>query len=239
MTSGAIEGSHWLQTMLAKAPEAGGNHNILVMFAHGYNRLGIILYRQQLWAQASQAYLTARTFADKAGIRSISISTKLNEGLILTEQGFLDSARPLLEDAEEYYRLEGQTDNWVTTLLNLGRLELREGNLGKAEALLLEGIKSSIEKSDLSFVCCNLNLISCALLQGKDSEPYIVELKKLEPILDINNRAAFYYFVGLAAYSIGNAKLERKYSARAQDLIAQGASVNSFDLNLRSRVVMK
>ena len=237
--SGAVEGSHWLQTLLSKNPVPTEEYETLVMAANAHNRLGAIYYQQQNWTQANLAYLAARKFADQCGNRGISTSTKLNEGLILTEQGELERARPLLVEAEEYYRLEGQIYNWVTTLLNLGRLELREGNYARAEFFLLEGVKLTTEGPNLSVACCHLNLISCALLQGKDAQPNIDGLRSIEHILDIHNRAAFYYFMGLSAYSIGNNELERRFNARAEDLISQGASVNSFDLNLRSRVILK
>jgi tetratricopeptide (TPR) repeat protein len=233
--TGASEGISWLTMMLEKNPEPIQEDN-LVLYANAHNRLGAIHYQQQAWLPASLSYVKARRFADRAGNRTISVSTKLNEGLVYTEQGQLDLARPLLTEAEEYYRLEGQTHNWLIALLNLGRLELRDGNYDEAERLLLQGSQAGIEELAFTSALCNLNLVSCALLQGKDANRFLKDLEKQEAILDVNNQALLYYLIGLSAHSNGIQETEALFNRRVEQLLSAGANISSFDLSLKPLV---
>ena len=236
---GAAEGSNFIQTMLAKNPEPTEEHDVLVLYANAQNRLGVLQYQQQKWVPAQQAYVKAREFADRAENFAISISTKLNEGLVFMEQGLLDQARPLLTAAEEYYRLEGQTNNWLTALLNLGRLELRSGNLDKAESLLKEGSATNIDGMSVAASLCNLNLISCALLQGKDAQPYIDSLDRQPIVLNIHSRETLLFLKGLTAFAEGDTGLEQGLSQQAELLMKEGATINEFELGLKSKMIMK
>jgi tetratricopeptide (TPR) repeat protein len=186
LLTGATEGSSWLKTMLEKNPDSTEDHETLILYANANNRLGAFRYQQQDWLGATVSYSTARGFATRAGNLSVAVSTKLNEGLVYTEQGQLELARPLLAEAEEYYRLEGQTQNWLIALLNLGRLELRDGHYDVAEKLLLQGSQANIEELRVTSALCNLNLVSCALLQGSNPRKFLDELEKQESLLNIH-----------------------------------------------------
>lgn len=236
---GAAEGSTFIQTMLSKNLEPKGDHETLILYANAYNRLGVIHYQQQNWVKAQQSYKEARKYADQAENYSISTSTKLNEGLVFTEQGLLDQARPLLTEAEEYYRLEGMTHNWLIALLNLGRLELRAGNLTVAEKLLIEGSSKDSEGHIFASALCNLNLISCALLSGKSPAQYVQAVDNQESVLNVHGKAALYYLKGLIAFAEGDFNLESLYTQRAEQLLKEGATINEFELGLKSQIVMK
>ena len=234
---GAAEGSTSLQTFLAKNPEPIQDHEVLVLFANAWNRLGVLLYQQQNWLRAQEAYVKARRFADRAENVSISISTKLNEGLVFMEQGLLDRARPFLTEAEEYYRLEGLTQNWLTALLNLGRLELRAGNLDIAEDFLRQG--SENDRESFASALCNLNLISCSLLQRKNPQAYVEALEAQESVLNIHSRAALLLLKGIIAFTEGDYSQEKVLTHQAEMLLKEGATINEFELNLKSQIVLK
>ncbi|MEI8282227.1 MAG: hypothetical protein WCG75_07475, partial [Armatimonadota bacterium] len=236
---GAAEGSTFIQTMLEKNPKSSDDHEVLVLYANAYNRLGVLQYQQQKWVAAQQAYVKAREFADRAENFTISISTKLNEGLVFMEQGLLDQARPLLTEAEEYYRLEGQTQNWLTALLNLGRLELRAGNLDTAEGLLKEGSETNIPGLAYASSLCNLNLISCSLLQGKSPKLYVIAVESQQEVLSIHAKAAFLMLKGLTAFVDGDFGLESALTKQSELLLNEGATINEFELGLKSLILMK
>jgi tetratricopeptide (TPR) repeat protein len=236
LMAGAVEGSSWLKTMLDKNPEPSEDHDSLLLYANANNRLGAFRYQQQDWLGATVAYSTARRFANRAGNLSVAVSTKLNEGLVHMEQGQLEMARPLLTEAEEYYRLEGQTQNWLIALLNLGRLELRDGNYAVAEKLLLQGSQANIEELKVTSALCNLNLISCSLLQGASPKPYLEAVDKQDSVLSIHGRAIKNFLQGLVAYSEGDFELEAAYNKRAEFQCQEGATIPEFELSLKSKI---
>ncbi len=239
LLTGATEGSSWLKTMLEKNPDSTEDHETLILYANANNRLGAFRYQQQDWLGATVSYSTARRFATRAGNLSVAVSTKLNEGLVYTEQGQLELARPLLAEAEEYYRLEGQTQNWLIALLNLGRLELRDGHYDVAERLLLQGSQANIEELRVTSALCNLNLVSCALLQGSNPRQYLDELEKQESLLNIHSLAIKNYLEGLVAYTEGDLETEAACNQKMEFLRLEGATINEFELGLKSKVVLK
>ena len=239
LLTGAAEGSSWLKVMLDKNPEPTEEHESQLLYANANNRLGAFRYQEQDWLGATISYSTARRFATRAGNLSVAVSTKLNEGLVYMEQGQLDLARPLLTEAEEYYRLEGQTQNWLIALLNLGRLELRDGHYAVAEHLLLQGSQANIEELKYTSALCNLNLVSCALLQGRSAKPYLDALETQESVLNIHGQAVKNYLHGLVARTEGDFELEAALNQRAEFQRQEGATIPEFELSLESKVVLK
>lgn len=238
LLAGAAEGSSWLKTMLDKSPEPTDDHESLLLYANANNRLGAFRYQQQDWLGATVSYSAARRYAIRAGNISVAISTKLNEGLVYMEQGQLDNARPLLTEAEEYFRLEGQTQNWLIALLNLGRLELVVGNYDVAEKLLLQGSQANIEALKYTSALCNLNLVTCALLQGTSPTSYLDALDLQKDILNIHGLAVKNYLQSLVSFTEGNSELESSFMQLAEFQRQEGATIPEFELSLRSRVVL-
>lgn len=236
LTTGALEGKTWLEAMLSKYPEPIEERGELMLYANAYNRMGAIAYRYQEWNAASEAYDRAAGYAERAGNIAFGVSVKLNKGLVLAEQGHLDLARPILIESEEFFRMEGLKAQWKLALINLARVEERSGNLNRAEELLAQFQSAEEEHGPNALVCLTAQA-TCALLLGKDPTPFISELALRESTLDIHNRALYYLIRSVDASTRQETEREAEFLQMANFLISEGAIVNSFDMDLKLRVV--
>ncbi|MEQ1823080.1 MAG: hypothetical protein ABL949_11260, partial [Fimbriimonadaceae bacterium] len=236
LTTSAPEGRNWLETMLDRYPEPTDEFEDLMLFANAHNRLGALAYQHQDWVVASAAYAKARSFAERAGNIALTVSTRLNEGLVLAEQGHLSLAKPILIESEEYFRLEGLTPQWLLTLINLARVQVRSGNYEAAKGLLNQFREANAIHQGPASIVCSVGQATCALLTGQDPTEFLDEIGEHEATLDIHNRALYYQLKGTAAFARGDSESEAIYDQKVAFLLDEGALVNDFDLRLKERL---
>jgi tetratricopeptide (TPR) repeat protein len=110
------------------------------------NNLGAIAYYAGRWNEALDLYGQALTSWQQAGdTRSVSLAS-FNIGEILSAQGRLDEAEPLLLEAERASRAGGGESDIAESMLETALLEARQGNVEPALAQLAEA-RTLLERS--------------------------------------------------------------------------------------------
>lgn len=236
VSTGASEGKTWLEAMLRRYPEPIEIEDELILYANAYNRMGAIAYRFQDWDAASAAYSRAKDYASRAGNTKFEVSIRLNSALVLAEQGHLELARPILVESEEFFRKQDLQGLWRLALINLARVEERSGNFAHAEELLIQFLSAEDEYGPNSLICLSA-LATCSLLLGKDPASLLDEIALRESTLDIHGRALYYLIRSVDAFTRGQFEKEAEYSQTCDFLITEGAVLNSFDLELKQRVM--
>lgn len=237
LISSVPEGKFWLESMLAHHPHPDDDHASLMLYANANNRLGALAYKLQEWTVASIHYAQALKFAEAAGNLALAMSIRLNEGLVLGEQGLLEEARPLLVEAEDYFRMEGLTPHRLLSILNLGRVELRRGDYKSAELLLVEASRQSEALGDMqAFGVAQLNLAEAALLQNRsDADEHLQKVTPIEHTLDAPHRALLYMLVGICRGISGDRKSGVEALEFSEAILQEaGSTLNEFDLGLRT-----
>lgn len=233
------EGRTWMESFLRLHPEpANSGQNQL--YADAYNRLGVISYRQQDRVFAAECYSKARRYAEACGNIALSFGIKLNEALVYGEIGKLESARPLLAEAEDYFRNVGMTQHWLKSMANLARVDMRSGSYAEAAKLLGEAASLAKTIGDTySYIVCQLNMAEVCLLQNSDQvmELHLDEVANLEQQLDPQNRALFYLLKGVHHSRQGMSASAEASLAFAEDILSEsGETMNEFDLNMKGLV---
>jgi class 3 adenylate cyclase/tetratricopeptide (TPR) repeat protein len=104
--------------------------------ARALNQLGIRAYFAGRWPEAVTYYTDSRAACERAGDQWTAASESLNIGEVLSDQGRLVEAEPLLEEALRTYRAAGTPSFIALGTMLLGRLSARKGELGRARSLL-------------------------------------------------------------------------------------------------------
>jgi len=108
----------------------------LVGQAHMANNLGGHAYFRGEWDATLRWYARAEEACRRQGAVADAALTAANTGEVLVNQGRLEQAAPLLEDAARVLRASGHLWGAAFADLHRGRLEHARGDLARAEALL-------------------------------------------------------------------------------------------------------
>jgi predicted ATPase/class 3 adenylate cyclase len=235
LSSGLQEGASWCKAVLSSHPEPA---SVLQcpLYANSYNRFGAVLYQLGLLTDAADAFHQAQQYAEKIGDRSLTMSIKLNLGLIMGAENRLDEAREMFTEAHDFFLAEGMKQRWVITMLNLGHLELSAGNLALAQQWLVKCRNAAQAEYPYTAQLCNLNLATWALLSEEDPDPYLDEVRTLETSLDLNNRALLYHMLAVASYQRGDRVREMSFRAQLSALIEDGATLSNLVRKLENKV---
>jgi class 3 adenylate cyclase/tetratricopeptide (TPR) repeat protein len=122
----------------------------LVMSGGVLNNLGLIAYYAGRWTDALALYRRALDAWARAGdTRSVSMAS-FNVGEILSAQGRLDEAEPLLRDAERASRASGGAADIAESMLETALLDARRGRTASALERLQEARRLLAEAGDES-----------------------------------------------------------------------------------------
>jgi ATP/maltotriose-dependent transcriptional regulator MalT len=108
------------------------------------NNLGVNAYFEGDWSQAIEMYGRCRSVAQQAGDVVYAAIATNNVAEILSDQGRLDEARPLFNEALRVFRASKWMLGVPLVTSNLGRLAAREGRFDEADDLLREAIAACV-----------------------------------------------------------------------------------------------
>jgi len=104
------------------------------------NNLGVDAYYEGDWSQAIEMYGRCRSVAQQAGDVVYAAIATNNVAEILSDQGRLDEAQPLFDEALRVFRSSKWNLGVPLVTSNRGRLAAREGQFDEADELLREAI---------------------------------------------------------------------------------------------------
>jgi transcriptional regulator with GAF, ATPase, and Fis domain/tetratricopeptide (TPR) repeat protein len=104
-----------------------------------YNNLALLAKNACRWDHALELMEKAKVLARKHGATHLLSRLHLNEGIILVKLGRLAEGRTALDTCLRLARSLGDRARQTKANLGLGRLEILEGRLARAEELILEG----------------------------------------------------------------------------------------------------
>jgi tetratricopeptide (TPR) repeat protein len=104
------------------------------------NNLGIAAYYEGRWDETIAYYRRCRAVAQQAGDVVYAAIATNNEAEVLSDQGRLDEARPLFDDALRAFRASKWRFGVPLVNANLGRLAARAGQVDQALVLLDDAI---------------------------------------------------------------------------------------------------
>lgn len=135
--------------------------------AHTYNNIGN-LYREIDADKALFNLKTALNAAQDLEEKPLVAGLHMNIGVIYTKQNKLEEGRKQFEEAYLLFKKLNNSSGITLALLNLGVLELKFGNLPKAEKLLIEASKrAKKEKAYNTVGSINLSLVAIEILNKK------------------------------------------------------------------------
>ena len=102
------------------------------------NNLGTIAYFAGRWNEALDLYREAVAAGSRRATRAACRWPRFNIGEILSAQGRLDEAEPLLREAERSSRAAGGATDIAESIMETALLDARRGNLERALAQLEE-----------------------------------------------------------------------------------------------------
>jgi tetratricopeptide (TPR) repeat protein len=100
------------------------------------NNLGIVAYYAGNWGDALRSYEQAREAWEQAGDRWAATFATSNIAEVLSGQGRLDEAEPLIREILRVSQAAGTRSRVATALMELGKLEARRGSIQDALARL-------------------------------------------------------------------------------------------------------
>lgn len=143
--------------------------------------LGAALYRAGDWDGAVAAYERSAAHEDRIGDRVNTAIPRLNIAEILSDQGRLDEARPLLESAFRVFSAAHHPAAIGFAAMHLGRLAARMGDHEQAERHLADALATFLEIEAASLAPeARARQAEAALFSGQ----YQVALDRCEGVLD-------------------------------------------------------
>ncbi len=135
------------------------------------NNLGIGAYYRGRWTESLDHYQASRQARVRSGDVVGAATEENNIAEILSDQGDLDSARPLFESARATWTGAGYRVGVALATSNLGRLEARAGNVGRGRELLEEALNDFRGiRSPIFIAETEVRLAECLVLEGQFAE---------------------------------------------------------------------
>ena len=169
--AGLVQGRSGAQEHAQQALELFEQVGDLVGQAHMANNLGGHAYFRGDWDATLRWYARAEEACRRQGAVADAALTAANTGEVLVNQGRLDEAAPVLEDAARVLRASGHVWGAAFADLHLGRLLHARGDLVEAEALL-RGCRDENARlgSPASAYEAALHLAECLVTAGRAQE---------------------------------------------------------------------
>lgn len=149
--------------------------------ARTLNALGIRAYYAGRWEEALRWYASSAQACERAGDAFTRATETANMAEILSDQGRLTEAQPLLQDAMHVWRAAHAPSFVAFGASQLGRLHARAGRYAEAEESLREarhGYAQAGEEAELLEV--DARQAECLVLQGRGAEALDVARPALE-----------------------------------------------------------
>ena len=160
---GRNEEAVYSRRALAIYEELGNLHRKGITF----NNLGTHLYYLGRWDEAGEAYEAAQQDLEKAGDRWLASFALTNRAELLSDQGRLEEAEPLLRQALLIARASGTGPHIANNLADYGRLTARLGRFEEARAMLNDAkdeYERARERSEV--LLTEAKLAECLMLEG-------------------------------------------------------------------------
>jgi tetratricopeptide (TPR) repeat protein len=132
------------------------------------NNIGTTLYFLGRWDETIDAYEAAQEALEKAGDTWIASFALTNRAELLSDQGRLEEAEPLLRQALRIARASGTGPHIANNLADYGRLAARAGRFDEARAMLTEakdGYDRAGERAEV--LLTEAKLAECLMLEGE------------------------------------------------------------------------
>jgi class 3 adenylate cyclase/tetratricopeptide (TPR) repeat protein len=145
----------------------------LVGQAKVLNNLGIAAYYEGRWDEAVDLYRRSDGASSRAGDVMSAATVRMNEAEILSDQGHLEEARRLFEEALRSFRAAQFRVAVALCTSDLGREAAREGRFDDAHQLLEQALADSEEYGANEFALdARARLAECLVFEGRHREAF-------------------------------------------------------------------
>ncbi|MFN2471170.1 MAG: tetratricopeptide repeat protein [Gaiellaceae bacterium] len=184
----------------ARAPEAAGD---LVGQSSLANNAGVALYYAGKWTDAVTEYRRSGELSERAGDVVNTARSTNNEAEIVSDQGHLEEARRLLEDALRVWRAASYPIGVALATSNLGRVAARSRRFDDAHGLLDQAASAFREIGATSFVHENdARRLECLVLEGRYAEALEVAGATLDDVRPLGATPLLAGLERLAGYAV-------------------------------------
>jgi class 3 adenylate cyclase/tetratricopeptide (TPR) repeat protein len=192
----------WALVMSGRAPEAGYSSRALEIFRRCgaadresavLNNMGGFAYRAGRWGEAMELYRQSRDASMRAGDVNFGAFADCNVGEVLSDQGRLEAAEPLLRRALQVWRGTADEHGVAIATTLLGRLQARAGRPEEAAELLENALtRFDALRAEIDAAWVRTLLAEVALFAGRPGEAHnraaalfgeVPEDALLEPLL--------------------------------------------------------
>jgi tetratricopeptide (TPR) repeat protein len=145
------------------------------------NNWGIRAYYAGRWDEAQAYYAQSREAEQTSGDVVRAATASNNEAEILLDQGHIERAAALFQDALRVYRASGYTFGAAVVVLNLGRAEAAAGRFEEAHRLFDQAHAELAEIGSESFLLeLDMRRAECLVLEGHYAEALELATATLE-----------------------------------------------------------
>ena len=150
------------------------------------NNLGTQLYFLGRWDETIEAYEAAEEALEKAGDRWAASFALTNRAELLSDQGRLEEAEPLLRQALLIARASGTGPHIANNLADYGRLAARAGRFDEARAMLTEARETYDRAGERGEVLLTeAKLAECLMLEGESEAALALASSALDRVSTI------------------------------------------------------